>query len=390
MRGLRSVAAAIFVLFTLAASAPRADDIVQPQGLKFPELDVQNNEVYGVVNYKLTLTNPGGNAEVKRSVSSFLRNAIGALFGQNDEGSYIVAISIKNGTQEVARKAILSFAWKSNKFLFFFTKSSDESSFSSFSGVLADHFPVTAFNNNLSVALQLTKTRTIVLDTDTYNKFSEQAGLLNFASLHPAIALAAPLKQSLAIMATVLDSYEKRDLTSELLMSFIKKAGNPNPNQATFVLTGPGFKNNFITVQISFDTEPTLLRNFDAASKKFVGLDLHTVIAMARIGGSGASMEFTDALDDVNHRQLIDVLRTLDEGRLPDGMSAKALCLKLFDAAEEFFSQRDGPAIYAALLDRYEDVLSQRAGAKAACIDNFKATLDNLGIPYADEIKIMQ
>jgi hypothetical protein len=157
------------VLCTMAGSVNAQERLttVVPEPKAFPTYSIDSNVVYGRMEYSVEMTQ--ATADAKRSFQNFLRRAVIQAFGSED-GNYVITLVVKNGGVEIAKKAISSFTWKNKNFLFFATESSVTSEIS-FSGRLLDHFPVTNNNNSLQVGLQIQNTKTVALDTATYNKF---------------------------------------------------------------------------------------------------------------------------------------------------------------------------------------------------------------------------
>lgn len=197
--------------------------------------------------------------------------------------------------------------------------------------------------------------------------------------------LSEALRQPLAILATVLDTYEKRDLTSEIAMSFTKEDASPNPNSISFKLVGPTPVHNFVKVTIKLGTDPSIVTNrFDTAHNKFPeDLDLKAIYNAAKVGTTSSFLPLRDAFSKEKQKDLLDYLNDMDKEKFPEGKTVKQVCQKLFDAAEDFFSVRDAPAVYASFLDRYEAVLALQSSAKTDCIDEFSTSFNKYGVPLS-------
>jgi hypothetical protein len=136
--------------------------------------------------------------------------------------------------------------------------------------------------------------------------------------------------------------------------------------------------NNGLVVGVTFETSPTLLGDFRQG--KFQNLDINHVLEKAKVGASGAEVQFENVLTTGANKQVLSDLMSLDQDKFPAGRSPAGVCRKLWDTLQRYFTDRDAPAIYAAYLDKYEYVLDV-AGAKVGCLDQFQGTMTNLGIP---------
>ncbi|MBO9198222.1 hypothetical protein J5277_29255 [Rhizobium sp. 16-449-1b] len=369
------------VLCTIAGSVNAQERLttVVPEPKAFPTYSIDSNVVYGRMEYSVEMTQ--ATADAKRSFQNFLRRAVIQAFGSED-GNYVITLVVKNGGVEIAKKAISSFTWKNKNFLFFATESSVTSEIS-FSGRLLDHFPVTNNNNSLQVGLQIQNTKTVALDTATYNKFSDQVSLLKFNLVQPAVEVTPALKVPLSMMASLVDSTDKASLSSEIAMSFIT-SGSGNPKWVMFPVRGPSTTNgsgknmlNGLNVTVKLETDPSLVGKFEGG--KFRNLDTNNVLQKATVGASAAAVPFETVLNTDTNKQLMSDLVSLDQEKFPAGRSPPAVCGKLWSTLQKYFTDRDTPAIYAAYLDKYDYVLDV-PGAKAGCVDQFRGTINNLGI----------
>jgi hypothetical protein len=390
----RSKCAVIATMFSMIAQgsafAQSSANWVVPIKKDYPSSPVGSNVVYGRIDYDVRFSaNTGDNGKAARqSFENFLRKAVINLFGSED-GNYVVTLVVKGrlGT-EIARKAVLSFAWKNQNF-FFFTKESSITSQISTGGPLLDSFPVTNGNNTLQVGLEIQDAKSIALDTETYNKFSAQVSLLKFDVVQPAVEVAPLLKVPLDVMSSLVNSTGKASLSGDTAMSFTVNNSN-YPKRVEFPVRGPQYLgrnmnssalyNNGLVVGVTFETSPTLLGDFRQG--KFQNLDINHVLEKAKVGASGAEVQFENVLTTGANKQVLSDLMSLDQDKFPAGRSPAGVCRKLWDTLQRYFTDRDAPAIYAAYLDKYEYVLDVQ-GAKAGCVDQFQGTMTNLGIPVA-------
>lgn len=387
-----AIIATLFSVMAGGACAQSGSDWVVPVARDYPTSPVGSNVVYGRIDYAVKFSsNAGDNGRAARkSFENFVRKAVINLFGSED-GNYVVTLVVKNrsGTAEIAKKAILSFAWKNRNFLFFTTESSITSQIST-SGRLLDSFPVTNGNNTLQVALEIQDSKTIALDTATYNKFSDQVSLLKFNVVQPAVEIAPLLQAPLDVMSTLVNSNEKAALSADAAMSFTVNDSN-YPKWMEFPVRGPKslgrnmnsspIYNNGLVVDVFFETKPSLLGDFRQG--RFQNLDTNNVLGKAKVGASDASVPFESILATDANKQVLSDLMSLDQDKFPAGRSPAGVCRKLWDTLQRYFTERDAPAIYAAYLDKYEYVLDV-AGAKAGCVDQFQGTMTNLGIPLTN------
>lgn len=370
----------LFAAVRFCSGAAEAQNIVLPiidKGAQ-PYDTVSNGEVYGTIQYTVSLNN---RRDGINSLQDFARTVLKRLSGSS-EGNYVITLTVKNGSQEVAKKAVFSFTWKSSSFFFIKTKEEITSNIST-SGRLSDHFPITSDNNNLQVGLKLEKTDKISIDTDTYNSFSDQVSLLTFESLQRAVKVAPNVEVPLKIMAKLLDSSTSYTLSSDTAMAFIKDETH-NPNKISYRLTGPNAQNSGLVVTVKFNTQASLLA--PVVEKKFVNVDISNVIQLARVGVSGASIPFEDSLDKVADKALVEDLASLDKGTFPTGKQPAIVCQQLWGATQRFFSNRDAPLVYAAYLSKYDWVLNV-ANAKSECLDKYALAFTRLNIPV-DKISI--
>lgn len=381
-----AVLATILSMVTGEAFAQSSVNWVAPIARDYPSSPIGSNTVYGRIDYAVQFTANQGDA--KRSFENFLRRAVTNAFGSED-GNYVVTLVVKNRGTEIAKKAILSFAWKNRNFFFFTTESSITSQIS-FGGRLLDHFPVTNNNNTLSVALEIQDSKTIALDTATYNKFSDQVSLLKFDLVQPAVEVAPLLKAPLEVMSSLVNSTEKVSLSADTTMSFIV-VGSNYPKKVDFPVKGPRnvgrnmdtspIMNNGLIVTVALETDPALVGDFRQG--RFQNLDTNNVLQKATVGASAAAVPFESVLTTDANKQVLSDLMSLDQDKFPAGRSPAGVCRKLWDTLQRYFTERDAPAIYAAYLDKYEYVLDV-AGAKAGCVDQFQGTMTNLGIPLTN------
>ncbi|NUL19536.1 hypothetical protein HUN27_22025 [Agrobacterium tumefaciens] len=380
------VPAIVLGCISVAAHAQEALNLVVPQPKAFPTSQIGSNVVYGRIDYSVRFTQ--NNIDAKKSFQNFLRQAVTNGFGGED-GSYVVTLVVKKtGGEEIAKKAISSFTWKNKNFFFFTTESSITSEIS-FGGRLLDHFPVTNNNNNLQVALQIQNSKTIGLDTATYNKVSDQVSLMKFDLVQPAVEIAPLLKVPLETMRSLLDSTERATLTADTPMSFIANASS-YPKQVEFPVKGPRSVGrsmndeskmvNGLVVTVTLETEPTFLGGFQ--NGKFQNLDLNNVLQKATVGSSSGAVPFESMLSSDANKQVLSDLISLDQEKYPSGRSPAGICRKLWNTLQKYFTERDAPAIYTAYLDKYDYVLDV-VGAKAGCVDQFRGTITNLGVPLS-------
>ena len=378
MKSLLIVTGFIFCWST--ASLAQNLEYISLEPVSEPKATVDWREVYGRVSYKVRFSVV--ETDAKRSLESYLKTAVKNLFG-NENGSYILTLSVHSGNKEIAKKAIVSFNWSESKFLFF-TRNSDIKSNISFSGHLVDHFPVTSNNNRMQAKLELHRLGNISLDTETYNKFSEQVSLLQFEVLQPAISIVPALEASIEVMATLLNESEKEQLSSDVSMRFIDKGGS-DPNSVTFSVRGPkgrsALYNNGIFIDVILDTDSSIVGSYEQG--KFKDLDLNFLLQKAMVGATGAGIPFVDALSGEKYKEVRSYLFSLDRGEKVESNKVGVVCRELWDTLGEFYTTRDAPAIYAALLSKYEVELDV-SGAKRRCLDKYKITMDKLEIPHSN------
>ncbi|TNV71215.1 hypothetical protein FGO68_gene16361 [Halteria grandinella] len=363
-----------FAIIGLVSPAT-ALDLVVPTVKSRPTADIGWREVYGKVTYSVELTDA---VKARDSLQGFIRERIKTVWG-NSDGSYIVTITLKNGTQEIAKRAIFSFRWQRSTFLGFTSKEEITSSLST-NGTLVDRFPVGAENNSLQVFLELNQTHGFSFDTQNYNDFSAQVSLLNFKILQPAVKIATEAVVPLELMAKLLNSTSKADISVDTEMSFVK---SNNPKSIEYNLRGQGNVNSGLRVKVLFDTEPSLLAlNFDTTKGRFPdGLSLSSVVGLAKVGPSGAVRNLDGALDPNSDAKATGYITSLRQGKMPDGVSASIVCDELWDVAFKYFSNRDAPLVYAAYLRRYGAPL-KAADAKSSCVDQYEPEFEKLNIPY--------
>lgn len=385
-----AVIATMFSMIAPQAIAQSSADWVVPVARDYPSSPVGSNVVYGRIDYAVKFSaNAGENGRAaRRSFENFVRRAVINVFGSED-GNYVVTLVVKDrGGTEIAKKAILSFAWKNENFLFFTTEASLTSQIST-AGRLLDSFPVTNGNNTLQVALEIQDSKTIALDTATYNKFSDQVSLLKFNVVQPAVEIAPLLKAPLDVMSSLVNSTEKVSLSADTAMSFTVNDSN-YPKKVEFPVKGPQtmgrnmnsspLYNNGLVVGVTFETNPSLVGDFRQG--KFQGMDINNVLRKASVGASAAAVPFESVLTTDGNKQVLSDLMSLDQDKFPTGRSPAGVCRKLWDTLQKYFTERDAPAIYAAYLDKYEYVLDV-TGAKTGCVDQFQGTMTNLGIPVS-------
>lgn len=373
------------------AFAQSSTNWVAPIARDYPSSPIGSNVVYGRVDYAVKFSaNSGENGRAaRRSFENFVRRAVVNVFGSED-GNYVVTLVVKDrGGTEIAKKAILSFAWKNRNFFFFTTESSITSQIST-AGRLLDSFPVTNGNNTLQVALEIQDSKTITLDTATYNKFSDQVSLLKFNVIQPAVEIAPLLKAPLDVMSTLVNSNEKASLSADTAMSFTVNDSS-YPKRVEFPVRGPQsvgrnmdsspIYNNGLVVDITFETKPSLVGDFRQG--RFQNLDTNNVLRKATVGASAAAVPFESVLTTDANKQVLSDLMSLDQDKFPAGRTPAGVCRKLWDTLQRYFTERDAPAIYTAYLDKYEYVLDV-AGAKTGCVDQFQSTITNLGIPLTN------
>ncbi|MGO6982551.1 hypothetical protein [Rhizobium leguminosarum] len=350
-------------------------ELVSPSIKSKPSDPVGWRDVYGKVTYKVQLTD---NTKARGSLQGFLRDRLQTLWGNNN-GNYIVTLTIKNGTQELAKRAVFSFRWEQSKFLGFTTKEEISSSLST-NGTLIDHFPVGAENNNLQVYLELNQAQGFSFDTQKYNDFSSQVSLLTFEKLLPAVKVAKDAIVPLQLMATLLNSTSKADISTDSEMSFVK---SNNANKIEYNLRGEGNKLSGLRVTVSFETEPSLLSpSFDTAKQKFPdGISLGSVENIAKVGPSSAAKNFEEALSATSDANIIKFLGSLKQGKLPENTSPATVCSELWSTTQGYFSNRDAPLVYASYVRRFQTVL-KGANAKSECVDQRKDDFVRLNIPY--------
>ncbi|GAC1043889.1 hypothetical protein [Rhizobium sp. No.120] len=369
-----------------SASAKDTVDLVVPQPKDYPTSDVLANMVYGRIEYSILMS--AHKKSAKLSFEHFLRQAVTNAFGGED-GNYVVTLVVRNGGQEIAKKAISSFTWKNKNFLFFTVESTITSEMS-FSGRLLDHFPVTNNNNSLQVSLQIQDNKTVALDTARYNMFSDQVSLMKFNLVQPAVEMSPLLKVPLQAMESLINSSDKASLSSDTTMSFIA-LNSSSPNRVDFAVNGPknlGAKmnngekmGNGMVVTVKLETDPSLVGQIE--NGKFKNLDTNNVLQKATVGASAAAVPFENVLNTDANKLILSDLISLDQDKFPTGRTPGSLCRRLWDTLQKYFTERDAPAIYVAYLDKYKKVLDV-SGAKAGCVDQFQTTISNLGISLSN------
>lgn len=373
-------------LFTGTASAQSSIHIpflIYPD----PAADVGFREHYGQVTYKVDFAVDSGNPQtppdpksVENSLQSFLRNKVRSAFG-GEEGNYVLTLSLLSGSTVVAKKAILSFSWSESRFLFFTQKSSLTGNLSR-SGLLTNNFPVGQANNLLNVQLRLQKNQSGYLSTDTFNAFSEQASLMSFKTLQPALELLPSVKTAIGVMERVLNSNEEVDISNDVALRFLNQ-GIEAPTKIRFRLRGPKnrsepyFKNG-IDVTVAFTTEDSLFNNFSNGS--FTSVDLATTLPFSVVGARPAAIPFEDALNSRGYETIRTYLATLQSGTFPSDATPNSVCRELWDTLTEFFTINDAPLIFAAYLRRFDFELDV-PGAKRQCLDRYKPSFSRLKIP---------
>ncbi len=391
LRSKCAIIATMFSMITPEAFAQSSANWVVPIKKAYPSSPVGSNVVYGRIDYDVSFSADAGDngRAARRSFENFLRKAVINVFGSED-GNYVVTLVVKDqiGT-EIAKKAILSFAWKNQNFFFFTTESSITSQIST-DGRLIDNFPVANGNNTLQVALEIQDSKSIALDTATYNKFSAQVSLLKFNVVQPAVEIAPLLKAPLDVMSSLVNTNEKASLSADTAMSFTVNNSN-YPKRVEFPVRGPQtlgrnmnsspLYNNGLVVGVTFETNPSLVGDFRQG--RFQNMDINYVLGKAKVGASGATVPFESVLTTDANKQVLSDLMSLDQDKFPAGRSPAGVCRKLWETLQRYFTERDAPAIYAAYLDKYEYVLDV-AGAKTGCLDQFQTTITNLGIPVAN------
>lgn len=342
-------------------------------------------EAYGRVVYSVEdafdgVSRPDADgASVDLSLQNFLRDQVTKVFGGSD-GSYTLTLALLSGSQVIAKRAILSFSWRQKRFLFFTAESSLVGSLSR-SGVLADNFPVSQSNNTLNVQIRLQKNSSIFVDTETFNEFSEQASLLQFSSLQPALELLPSYKETLGVMSAVLDTTEEIDITNDVAMRFIAR-GTDAPSTVTWSINGP-FRNksgnyrNGINVVVKFETEDSLFDDFENGA--FTSQDLSTALRFAIVGTSSAALPFGDSISAKRYDVIRGYLASLELGTFPQDATPNSVCRTMWRTLLDFFSINDAPLIYAAYVQQYAFELDQ-PNAKRSCIDQYQQTFDRLGI----------
>lgn len=342
-------------------------------------------EAYGRVVYSVEdafdgVSRPDADrGSVNLSLQNFLRDAVTKAFGGSD-GSYTLTLTLLSGSQVIAKKAVLSFSWRQERFLFFTTESSLVGSLSR-SGVLADNFPVSQSNNTLNVQIRLQKNSSAFVDTETFNAFSEQASLLQFASLQPALELLPSFEKTLGVMSTVLNTNEEVDITNDVAMRFIAR-GTEAPSTVSWSINGPfrnksGYYRNGINVVVKFETEDSLFDGFENGT--FVSHDLSTTLPFAVVGTSSAALPFSDAISAKRYDVIRGYLASLELGTFPQDATPNSVCRTMWRTLLDFFSINDAPLIYAAYVQQYAFDLDQ-PNAKRSCIDQYQQTFDRLGI----------
>ena len=382
-------------LFVLTSGVSAQDQIVLPYTeTEYETSDVGLRKTYGRVVYHVdfAVDSDNPNAEphapsVEKSLQSFLRDAVSKTFG-SENGNYVLTLSLLSGTREVAKKAVLSFSYSERNFLFFTTERSLSGNLSR-SGVLTDNFPVTRTNNLLNVQLRLQKSDSAFVDTDTFNQFSEQASLLSFEVLQPALELLPSMQTALGVMAIVVDSTEEVDISNDVAMRFVQ-AGADAPSEIIYSIRGPLKRQEFfvngVNVRVTFETEDSLFENFEDG--KFEEVDFATTLPFAVVGASAAALPFEDSIGAKRYETVRSYLAALQRGAFPADATANSVCRELWDTLLEFFTVDDAPLIYASFLRRYDFELNT-SGAKRQCLDRYSQSFVRLGIP-ADQISISQ
>ncbi|WP_139251008.1 hypothetical protein [Roseibium suaedae] len=366
----------LYLIFSSAAASAQYLEYIKVDQTSENKAVYPWNEVYGRVSYAVEFSVVPDDA--KRSLESFLKSVVSKSFG-NEDGNYVLTLILENGVREVSKRAVVSFTWSEKRFLFF-TTSSDISSNISFKGRLTDHFPINSNNNHLQVRLELQKTENAAVNTDTYNDFSDQVGLLSFKALVPAVNVAQSLEVPLGIMAKALNSSRKAELATDVSMSFIDD-GSDDPNKVVYSIRGPrgggDLYNNGIYITVSFDVDPSLVGVFEA--EKFKNLNLDLILRNALVGASGAGIPFEEAISGKEYEGIRGYLSSLDQRKRPDGVPSSYVCRELWDTLLGFFSNRDAPVIYAAYLKKYGYWLDA-SGARSGCIDAFKQSFEGLSV----------
>jgi hypothetical protein len=326
-----------------------------PAGVESVRVDPKRG--YGTVTYKI-----GEHSEreyLKKAISAFT-DTLPKKFG-NSEGTYTIAIVVKDGTgKELAKEPILTFQWKNQRVFFFIDKLVEQLRSTQWSGTLVDQLLVTDTTRRYKIGVEVFFSDNRSMDFESLKKTSKLFSEGALASFLPLPATAIGIINAASDIVDLFYSGSRKETLAEFDEFDVK--ASPQTYTVPVKFRGDEGRSWSLPIKISLEANQSRYMSgpFDAGNLTvgIVGEKNFTVVTAKGSAVKASLIEMLRSSDEFPEaRALLD---SVAAGKKFDG-NVQTSSGALYAALGNFQSIYDARALFWAFLKQNGTLLDVNA-----------------------------